>query len=105
MVIMPKSNLTKIFIFFLLISLFGCGKKLYPDPIAVEERLVRHCQYIDTVSEVTDPGKIVFPAKCSNPYDGERIVLERAGKMGASHIVWLYNHPIGSSASAYRCGD
>jgi hypothetical protein len=25
--------------------------------------------------------------------------------MGGSHIVWMYNYPIGSSASVYRCTD
>ena len=105
MVTMMKSELTKTFIFFLLVFLSACAKNRYPDPIAVEEGMIHDCRYLDTISEVTDPGGIVFPAKCSNPYDGERKVLERAGKMGASHIVWLYNYPIGSSASAYRCDD
>ena len=67
--------------------------------------MVRNCSYIDTISEVSDPGKMVFPAKYSNPYDGELKVLERVGNLGASHIVWMYNLPIGSSASAFHCGD
>ena len=67
--------------------------------------MVRKCSYLDTISEVSDPGKMVFPTKYSIPYDGELKVLERATNMGASHIVWMYNYPIGSSASAYRCAD
>ncbi len=67
--------------------------------------MVRDCSYLDTISEFTDPGKMVIPAKYSYPYDGELKVLERANNMGASHIVWMYNYPFGSSASAYRCDD
>jgi hypothetical protein len=32
-------------------------------------------------------------------------VMERAGNMGASHIVWMHNYPVGSSAAVYRCVD
>jgi len=67
--------------------------------------MVCDCSYLDTISEISDPGKLIFPAKYSNPYDGERKVLERANNMGASHIVWMYNYPLGSSASAYRCAN
>jgi len=67
--------------------------------------MVRNCSYLDTISEVSDPGKMIFPSKLSNPYDGELKVLERASNMGASHIVWMYNYPFGSSASAYRCAN
>ena len=102
---MLKSDLTKFIIFFLLVLLSACVKNRFPDIIAAEEEMVLNCRYIDTISEVTDPGKMVFPAKYSNPYGGELKVLERANNMGASHIVWIYNYPIGSSASAYRCDD
>jgi hypothetical protein len=67
--------------------------------------MVGNCSYLNTISELSDPGKMVFPAKYSNPYDGELKVLERVRNMGASHIVWMYNYPIGSSASAFYCGD
>ena len=67
--------------------------------------MVLKCSYLDTISEVSDPGKMVFPLKYYNPYDGELKVLERANNMGASHIVWMYNYPFGSSASAYRCAN
>ena len=102
---MLKSDLTIFFIFFLLVFLFACVKNRFPDIIAVEEGMVSNCRYIDTISEVTDPGETVFPAKYSDPYGGELKVLERASNLGASHIVWIYNYPIGSSASAYRCDD
>ena len=67
--------------------------------------MVYECSYLDTISEISDPGKMIFPSKYANPYGGELRVLERANRMGASHIVWMYNYPFGSSASAYRCAN
>jgi hypothetical protein len=100
---MQASDLTKCTILILLVFLSACTR--FPNIVSAEEGMVRNCIYLDTISEVSDPGKMVFPSKYKNPYDGELKVLERASHMGASHIVWMYNYPIGSSASAYRCAD
>jgi hypothetical protein len=102
---MLTNKLTKCTIFFVFIFLSACTKNRFPNIVSAEEGMVRNCSYLDTISEVSDPGKMVFPAKYSNPYDGELKVLERVSNMGASHMVWLYNYPIGSSASAFHCGD
>lgn len=102
---MLVSDLAKCTILILIVFLFACTKNRFPNIVSAEEGMVRKCSYLDTISEVSDPGKMVFPAKYSIPYDGELKVLERATNMGASHIVWMYNYPIGSSASAYRCAD
>ena len=102
---MLVSDLTKCTILILLVFLSACTKNRFPNIVSAEEGMVSKCSYLDTISEVSDPGKMVFPAKYSIPYDGELKVLERATNMGASHIVWMYNYPIGSSASAYRCAD
>jgi hypothetical protein len=102
---MLTNNLTKFMVLFLFISLSACTKNRFSNIVSAEEGMVRNCSYIDTISEVSDPGKMIFPAKYSNPYDGELKVLERVSNMGASHIVWMYNYPIGSSASAFHCGD
>jgi len=67
--------------------------------------MVQNCQYLDTISEVSDPGKMMFPYNYSDPYGGELMVLEHASHMGATHIVWLYNYSIGSSATVYRCDE
>ena len=92
-------------ILILLVFLSACTKYRFPHIVSAEERMVSNCSYLDTISEVSDPGKMIFPSKYSNPYDGELKVLERASNMGASHIVWMYNYPFGSSASAYRCAN
>jgi hypothetical protein len=102
---MLTNNLTKFMVLFLFISLSACTKNRFSNIVSAEEGMVRNCSYIDTISEVSDPGKMIFPAKYSNPYDGELKVLERVSNMGASHIVWMYNYPIGSSASVFHCGD
>jgi len=102
---MLVSDLAKCTILILLIFLIACTKNRFPNIVSAEEGMVHKCSYLETISEVSDPGKMVLPAKYNNPYDGELKVLERATNMGASHIVWMYNYPIGSSASAYRCDD
>jgi hypothetical protein len=50
-------------------------------------------------------GKPVTNYKYYKYYDGELKVLERADNMGATHLVWQYNYPIGSSGAAYRCDE
>jgi hypothetical protein len=100
---MPKSDALKWIILFGFILLSGCTKYRFPDLVVAEENMVRGCQYLDTISESSDPGKIVTNYQFVEFYDGELKVLERANNMQATHVVWMYNHPIGSSASAYRC--
>ena len=102
---MLANELTKCTILLLLVSFSACTNNRFPNLVTAEEGMVRDCSYLDTISEFTDPGKMLIPAKYSYPYDGEAKVLERANNIGASHIVWMYNYPIGSSASAYRCDD
>lgn len=82
---------------------FGCSKTKFPELLVAEEEMMKDCQYLDTISETSDPGKFVTNYQFVRFYDGELKVLERANNMEATHIVWMYNYPIGSSASAYRC--
>ena len=86
--------------FFILSS---CTNNRFPNVLVAEEKMMQECQYLDTISETSDPGKFVTDYQYVRYYDGELKVLERARNMEATHIVWMYNHPIGSSASAYRC--
>ena len=102
---MLASDLTKYTILILLVFLSACTKNRFPIIVSAEEGMVRECSYLDTISEVSDPGKMTFLSKYINRNDGELKVLERASALGGSHIVWMYNYPIGSSASVYRCTD
>lgn len=85
--------------------LVACTQNRFPNLLIAEESMVRTCDYLDTISETSDPGKPITSYKYYKYYDGELKVLERADNMGATHVVWLYNYPVGSSASAYRCGE
>ena len=102
---MLAREFAKLTILVLLVLQSACTHNRIPNIVTAEEGTVRKCSYLDTISEVSDPGKIAFLSKYINPYDGELKVLERASAMGGSHIVWMYNYPIGSSASVYRCTD
>ena len=100
---MLKSDPVKWIILLGFILLSGCTNNRFPNLFVAEEKMVQDCQYLDTISESSDPGKFVTNYQLVEYYDGELKVLERANNMVATHIVWMYNHPIGSSASAYRC--
>ena len=82
---------------------YGCTKNRFQNVYVAEENMMLECEYLDTISESSDPGKFVTSYQFVKYYDGELKVLERANNMAATHIVWMYNHPIGSSASVYRC--
>lgn len=72
--------------------------------VIAEEEMVEDCIYMDTISETSDPGKFMADFnKYRTYYDGELKVLERVSYLGATHVVWVYNYPIGSSASAFWC--
>ena len=88
-------------IFVLLVSIWACASQnRFPDLIRTDEKLVWDCDYLDTISELSDPGRLL-PRYLEN--DAELKVLQRADRLGATHIVWLYNYRIGSAASVYCC--
>lgn len=100
---MLKSNLSNWMILSGFIILSSCASNRVPDLFVAEENMVQDCQYLGTISETSDPGKFITSYQFVKYYDGELKVLQRADNMAATHIVWAYNYPIGSSASAYRC--
>jgi hypothetical protein len=95
--------MTKWMLIFFLFGVGSCTQNRFPNLVVAEERMVEDCIYLDTISEHSDPGSLIFPYKYGEFYDGELRVLERAGHLGATHVVWLYNYPIGSSAAVYQC--
>jgi hypothetical protein len=100
---MQITQMTKWMLLSVLFSLWSCTQNRFPNLVIAEESMVQDCRYLDTISENSDPGKLVFPYKYGEFYDGELKVLERADWLGATHVIWLYNYPIGSSAAIYLC--
>ena len=82
-----------------IIFLFGCTKTIPAVKIA-EEPMVQDCAYVATLSEMADPGRRLDNYR---PSEHQAEVLERAANLGATHVVWVYDYQIGSSAVAYRC--
>jgi len=80
----------------------GCMFKAPYTVEVAEESTVGHCAYIGTISENSDMGAIQISPKLT--YDARDKVLERAEMMGATHVVWLADHPFACSAMAYYCG-
>ena len=91
-------------IIFLFIILVGClHSKPYVHIVRTESQMVQDCQYLETVAASSDPGRILPKY---TPSDAERNVLHRADRLGATHIVWVYNNPrMGSAAEVYRCDE
>jgi hypothetical protein len=86
-----------------IVLISGCTGNRFANLSVAEENMMLECEYLDTISESSDPGKFVTNYQFVKYYDGELRVLERANNMAATHVVWVYNQPIGSSASVYRC--
>ncbi len=87
--------------FWLIIAVYltACIQTL-PAVKVAEKQMVEDCEFVATISETTDPGRILDNYR---PTDHQDEVLQRAANLGATHIVWVYNYRIGSSANAYRC--
>jgi hypothetical protein len=79
--------------------IIACVKTI-PGVKVAEETMIQGCDHIATLTENTDPGRILNNYRRSKHQ--ERI-LSRASNLGATHIVWLYNYREGSAADAYRC--
>ena len=74
--------------------------KTIPAVKVAEESMVRNCEYVATLSETTDPGKLFYNYL---PKESQDKILIRAANLRATHVVWVYDHPMGSAAVAYRC--
>jgi hypothetical protein len=73
-------------------------------PVAVaEEKVVKECVYIDTLSENSDMGAFQIHPKFSSSVREK--VLKRAEMLGATHLVWLADYPVGACAMVYYCGN
>ena len=87
-----------------LISLGACvPQPRYPHIVVTEAQMVEDCQYLNTFAENADPGRLIPKYRIN---DAEQEVLNRADRIGGTHIVWVYdNQRMGSAALIYRCDD
>ena len=86
----------------LILMLTACTKyRPRPSVAVTEEKMISGCVYLDTLSENSDMGKIQLHPK--HTYDAQELVIKRAVRLGATHIVWMHNYPSGSAAKAYQC--
>lgn len=72
----------------------------YPDVIETEKQLVEGCKLLGVIAETADAGN-PFPAAAET--NMVLRVRERAGQLGATHIVWLHQTGTMATAEAYQC--
>ncbi len=85
-------------------TLWGCSyhwfQDPYPDILEAEKEQVSGCAMLGVVSETADAGNpIPIAAKQNMIFK----VRERAGQLGATHIVWLHKTSHMATAEAYDC--
>jgi len=72
----------------------------YPDLLEAEKQQVNGCDMLGVVSETADAGNPISIAAKQNMIFKVR---ERAGQLGATHIVWLHKTSNMATAQAYDC--
>lgn len=93
-----------IFLPLFFLSFWGCSyhwfEEPYPDILEAERQQVDGCTMLGVVSETAD---------AANPWSlaaRQNMILkvrERAGQLGATHIVWLHQTSNMAAAQAYDC--
>ena len=72
----------------------------YPDLMETEKNLVSACKMVGVIAETADAGN---PFAYAATLNMRLRVRERAGMLGATHIVWLHKTATSAAAEAYRC--
>ncbi len=72
----------------------------YPGLVETEKPLVADCFLLGVVAETADGANPFSPAAGANMV---LKVRERAGQLGATHIVWLHKTATMATAEAYQC--
>lgn len=82
----------------------GCSYHLYdepyPDILEAEKQQVRNCTMLGVLSETADAAN---PWSLAAQQNMIFKVRERAGQLGATHIVWLHRTSTMATAQAYQC--
>ena len=95
-----STALIKILILMISVLFMSACPKTIPVVKIAEEPMVQDCAYVATLSEINDPGRRLDNSRLPEHQDK---ILERAANLGATHVVWVYDYRMGSSAVAYRC--
>jgi hypothetical protein len=85
----------------IILALFAaaCAKTI-PAVKVAEESMVQNCEYVATLSETNDPGRVFYNYL---PPEAQDKILMRAANLRATHIIWIYDYQVGAAAVAYRC--
>jgi hypothetical protein len=86
------------------LALWGCSyhwfEEPYPQILEAEKQQVAGCALLGVVSETADAANPwSFAAKQNMIFK----VRERAGQLGATHVVWLHRTASMATAEAYMC--
>ncbi len=88
----------------LLLILLGCSyhwfEEPHPDILEAEKQQVDGCAMLGVVSETADAAN---PWSIAAKQNMIFRVRERAGQLGATHIVWLHKTSSMATAQAYNC--
>ena len=96
----PAAAMKMLMCALIVMGCLACAGQPVTGIVVTEARMVQECQYLETIAENSDPGKLFV---WWQNYDGQRKVLARASRLGATHLVWLYDYAPGSAALVYHC--
>jgi len=84
--------------------LWGCSLHLYqepyPDILEAEKQQVAGCAMLGVVTETADAAN---PWSLAAEQNMVFRVRERAGQLGATHLVWLHQTGTMATAEVYQC--
>ncbi len=70
--------------------------------IETDERMVKNCKNLGSVSRTADMNKFFGYHLTSRNI---QLVKQQAAQLGATHIVWLYQYKNSAAALAYSCRE
>ncbi len=87
-----------------IVAIWGCSRHVYdepyPDLLEAEPQQVHGCNMLGVISETADAAN---PWSLAAETNMVFRVRERAGQIGATHLVWLHRTGSMATAQAYDC--
>ena len=85
-------------------TLWGCSRhwlgEPYPDILEAEKQQVSECVMLGVISETADAAN---PWSIAAKKNMIFLVRERAGQLGATHLVWRHKTSNMATAEVYKC--